>query len=101
MIDLEPRWIELVKTILERRVPGCEVRAFGSRVSGGAKKHSDLDLAIVGAVKLDLGTLARLREDFAESDLPMRVDVLDWHGISDEFRAVIGRRYEVLSKPAG
>jgi hypothetical protein len=26
----------------------------------------------------------------------MRVDVLDWYGISEEFRGVIEERYEVL-----
>jgi hypothetical protein len=26
----------------------------------------------------------------------MTVDVIDWHAISDEFRAAIGRKYEIL-----
>ena len=38
----------------------------------------------VGEGPLDWRTLGRLKEAFEESDLPMRVDVLDWHAISDE-----------------
>ena len=98
MIDLSPDHLETVRRILAEQAPGCEVRAFGSRVTRSAKEYSDLDLAVVGAASLDWGTLGRLKEAFEESDLPMRVDVLDWHGISQSFREVIGRDYEVVQK---
>ena len=42
--------------------------------------------------------LRRLKEAFEESDLPFRVDVLDWHAISDRFHKVIEKKYEVLQK---
>ena len=84
MIDLNPNHLEAVKAILAEHVPGCEVRAFGSRVTWTAKDYSDLDLVIVGAGPLDRKILGRLKEAFEESDLPIRVDVLDWHTISQE-----------------
>ena len=34
-------------------------------------------------------TLGKLRDAFEESRLPFRVDVLDWHDISDNFREII------------
>ncbi|MBF0621731.1 MAG: restriction endonuclease subunit S [Magnetococcales bacterium] len=40
----------------------------------------------------------RLEEAFAESDLPIRVDLLDWWGVSDSFRAVIEKGFEILQK---
>ncbi|MCD6310901.1 MAG: hypothetical protein J7M11_00360 [Elusimicrobia bacterium] len=39
-----------------------------------------------------------LKEDFEESDLPFRVDVLDWNRISDEFKKVISKQYEIIQK---
>ena len=33
---------------------------------------------------------------FEESDIPIRVDVLDWHMISPEFQSVINKGYEVI-----
>ena len=45
---------------------------------------------------MDWRTLDRLKEAFEESDLPMRVDVLDWHAISDSFRKVVERDYVIL-----
>jgi type I restriction enzyme S subunit len=96
MIDLSPSQLDTVKQTLARHVPGCEVRAFGSRVKWTAKSYSDLDLAIVGTAKLKPGQLADLSEAFAESDLPFRVDLLDWHAISESFRKVIEEKFEVV-----
>ena len=67
---------------------------------GLAKDYSDLDLAIVGGGPLDWRTLSRLKEAFEESDLPMRVDVLDWHSISESFRDVIEQGYVVVQERA-
>lgn len=89
MIDLPSSQLETVKRILTKHVPGCEVRVFGSRVRGNAKPWSDLDVAIVAESMLDKQTLYALQEAFDESDLPIRIDVLDWHAISPEFQAVI------------
>ena len=100
MIDLNPHHLGTVRRILAAHVPACEVRAFGSRATWTAKDYSDLDLAIVGAETLDWGALGRLKEAFEESDLPMRVDVHDWHTISTRFRGVIERDYVVLQRGA-
>lgn len=96
MIDLSPLYLEIIKRILKEYVPGCDVRVFGSRVNGTAKKHSDLDLAVVDKEKIPTRKMNALREAFEDSDLPIRVDVLDWHAISADFRAIIEKRFEVL-----
>ena len=98
MIDLRPDHLDTVQRILAEHVPECEVRAFGSRAAWTAKDYSDLDLAVVGAGPLDWRNLGRLKEAFEESDLPIRVDVLDWQGISESFQEVIARDYAVLQK---
>ena len=89
MIDLNPAHLAIVERILADHVPGCEVRAFGSHATWSAKDYSDLDLAVVGEGPLPRGALARLKEAFEESRLPMRVDVVDWHAIADGFREAI------------
>ncbi len=98
MIDLAPRHLEIVRNILRRHVPGREVRAFGSRVNGTARRHSDLDLAVMGQRVLEPDTLRLLQEAFEESELPLRVDVLDWHDISESFRRVIEKEYEMVQE---
>ena len=85
-IDLAPEYWATVERILAAHVPRCEVRAFGSRATWTAWEYSDLDLAIIGNDKVELTVLGDLREAFEESDLPISVDVVDWHAISDSFR---------------
>jgi len=42
-----------------------------------------------------------LREAFAESNLPFRVEILDYNAISKEFQAVIDKQYEVVQQKPG
>ena len=96
MIEIKPAQLEEVKQILERHVPGSEVRAFGSRVTGRVKPWSDLDLAVVGAQPMGWENVELLKEAFQESTLPFRVDVLDWHETSPSFQAIIAEQYAVI-----
>lgn len=97
MIHMEPRHLEIVRRILETLAPEYEVRAFGSRVSGrNLKPFSDLDLVVMTDLPLPANRMAALTDAFSESNLPMKVDVVDWATTSDEFRRIIEREYEVV-----
>ena len=95
-MDLKPHQVEQVRNILQQHVPKAKVYAFGSRVKLTAKAHSDLDLVVVAETEIPLGRMHLLEEAFAESDLPFRVDVLDWHAISAEFREQIATCRELM-----
>ena len=84
---MSPQELALVHEILASWLPHCEVRMFGSRARGNPKTYSDLDLVIMGETPTPLATLGQLQEAFASSDLPWRVDVVDWASTSPEFRA--------------
>ncbi|HNW83402.1 MAG TPA: nucleotidyltransferase domain-containing protein [bacterium] len=96
MIDLSQKHLEIIKEILKKHVPDCEVRVFGSRVKGAAKSYSDLDIAIAGKEKIPRKKIHEIKEAFEESSLPIRVDVVDFNSISKEFQEVICQKYEVL-----
>lgn len=98
MIDLRPDHLALVKEILSTHLAGIEVRAFGSRVSGKAKIHSDLDLVIIGEAAIDQKTMIHLAMAFEESDLPFRVDVVDGQTTSEAFRKIIAVHWEVVQE---
>lgn len=65
-------------------------------MKGNAKTYSDLDLAIIGESPLSLETLANLTEAFSESDLPWKVDIVDWAVTNDAFKQVILQCFEVI-----
>ena len=91
LIDIRPDHWEIVQRILQEHVPNLEVWAFGSRAKWNAKAFSDLDLAIITDEPLPIDTSAALNEAFSESDLPWKVDVVDWASVGDGFKQVIER----------
>lgn len=91
-LDLPAEHLELLRRILTQHVPDAKVMAFGSRVQGRAKPHSDIDLAIIRQQPIDWRTLARLKEAFEESDLPICVDLVDWQNSTAAFKQAVEAR---------
>lgn len=89
MLDLAPEHLQVVRTLLAEHLPGCRALAFGSRVKGSARRFSDLDIAVEGNAPIPWSTLGMLREALSESDLPIRVDVVDLSAASPAFRAMV------------
>ena len=88
-IDLSAQQLAEVRTILSELIPGMTVWAFGSRVTGTAREYSDLDLALMTTEPLPLSVKADLVACFSESNLPFKVDLVDWACTSDNFRNII------------
>jgi type I restriction enzyme S subunit len=99
-VDVAPEHLAAVREILARHVRERDVWVFGSRVTGKAWEFSDLDLAVIGDQPLSLAIRGELAEDFSESDLPFRVDVVDWATASPSFRSLIEARKIVIQRGA-
>ena len=97
-IDVRPEHWQIVRRILRRHVPGHAVWAFGSRATGTAKPYSDLDLAIVSDRPLPLSVRAALAEAFLQSDLPWKVDIVDWATTGESFRRLIAAQKVVVQR---
>lgn len=70
---------------------------FGSRVSGTASERSDIDVGIEGPTPIPLEVLSKIRE--AVDDLPIlyKIDVIDFHRVSNDFREVALQHVEPLT----
>ncbi|MGA1286958.1 MAG: nucleotidyltransferase family protein [Rubrivivax sp.] len=95
-LDVRPDHLEIVRRILASHAPGLEVWAFGSRVDGRAGKHSDLDLCLHTSRPLSFTAMGLMEEAFSDSDLPYKVDLVDWSTISPEFREIVTRHKIVV-----
>lgn len=73
-----------------------QIFIFGSRVTGKAKKFSDFDVGIFGKKPVSWSALALIEEALEESDLPYRVDVVDFSLVSSDFRKVALSRIKNL-----
>ncbi len=96
MINLSEKHLHIVQSILSRYIPGAEVWVFGSRITQCFKPYSDLDIVIRQCEGINQKQLFLLMDAFEESDLPIKVDVLDWESVDVGFQKVILRNYEVL-----
>jgi len=100
-IDLSADHHRLVLQILRTNLPpAAKFWVFGSRVTGRARRYSDLDLAIDAGRPMSLDEAASLAEAFSESDLAFRVDVVDWRAIDDRFRRIIAKERVPLKEIA-
>src|SRR6185312_7380509 len=95
-IDITPEDLATVRSILMQFVPGYEVWAFGSRVTGKARRYSDLDLAIITQQPLAFDTYAALKAAFSESSLPFKVDIVDWMAADESFQKLIQQQHVII-----
>ncbi len=98
MIDLKKELLDKVKQILNDNVPQYKALMFGSRIYGTARKFSDIDIALIGPEKIEWREIENLKDVFAESDLPMIVDIVDFNSVSKSFKMIINKNYEVIKK---
>ncbi len=97
-LDLPRRYRDQIEALLREHVPGVEVWAYGSRVSGRSHEGSDLDLVLRGPdlKRIPSGQLADLIEALEQSNVPIIVQIHDWARLPESFHREIEREYVVL-----
>jgi len=88
MINLAPEYIEFIKKIVNENLKHYKLYMFGSRVTGRAKKYSDVDIAILSD-ELTSDIKAKIEFEFENSTLPYEVDVIDLNSITERFKNLI------------
>lgn len=81
---------------IELHLPTATVWAFGSRVAWSHHPSSDLDLAIHCDKETAKKALPKLCDIFTESDLPFKVQLLDFDRLPENMRENIKQKYVVL-----
>ena len=97
-LDLPERHCQILASLLRKHLPGVEVWAGGSRVSGASRPASDLDM-VVFAKPEQAQQVSDLREAFEERNLPFRVDLSVWDDLPEDRRAQFEREHFVLTAP--
>lgn len=97
-LDLRPQHLALLRELLQQHLPQAEVWAYGSRVNGDGHDASDLDLVVrqPGNLKRETPEVGGVQEAFAESNLPIRVELVDWARIPASFQREIEQAYVVV-----
>ena len=98
-IDITAEQRKTVLALLEKHLPNTTTWVYGSRAKWTARPQSDLDM-VVFATREQSSQVFALREAFAESNLPFRVDLFVWDDVPERFRKRIKQDYVVFSDNA-
>jgi len=96
-VNIQPRDQEILYSLLSQYLPNTTVWAYGSRTTGNALPWSDLDLVVFTEANQKC-QLSLLKETLEESNLPFRIDLLEWDWLPDDFKANIKASHAVLLK---
>lgn len=70
------------------RPSGYKLFIFGSRARGTNRKFSDIDLGVEGKNRLSNEEYLTLTAFLEDSDLPYKVDVIDFSTVTSQFRKI-------------
>ncbi len=97
-LHLSERHRAKLEALLRRHLPGVEVWAYGSRVTGKSHDGSDLHLVLRGPdlESIDPSRLADFEEAVSMSTIPFLVEARDWSHIPEHFRDEILWNYVAI-----
>ncbi len=85
MNHINPSYQKTLVDIIAKRLPSCTIYLYGSRARLQHKEGADVDLALDNKKPIDFSALANIRFDIEESTIPLMVDIVDIHNISQDF----------------
>ncbi len=97
MIDLSPEVRDAVLAILHRHLGSQRIFLVGSRARGTAKRFADIDILLMNEEALSPEERAKVRYDLEESDIPYKVDLLEWAELSPSFRLRLQKEAQPLN----
>ena len=93
MIDIKEKYLNIIKEILKKY--SYTFYVYGSRAKKKARKNSDLDLCY--KEKIPRKVLFDIKEQFEESDLPFKVDIVSWEDMNPTFQKLIEKDLTLMS----
>lgn len=65
-----------------------EAVIFGSRVQNTNRPFSDVDICLKSNQSISLSIVSLIREELENSNIPYKIDIVDYRLLSDEFKQV-------------
>lgn len=77
--------------ILKKYLPHTKIYLFGSRAKGTYNPGSDIDIALDNNSPIDWSILGAIKEEIADSNILLFIDIVDMNDVSDEIKKQIIR----------
>jgi predicted nucleotidyltransferase len=76
--------------------PDDQIFLFGSRTTSTHHPFSDIDIGITSKQAISFQLMAKITGALEESDLPVRIDVIDFSKVSDAFKTIAQKSMQPL-----
>ena len=94
---LDTEQLETVQRILNLHFEGVEVWAYGPRVNGtDCPPDMDLELVVISEKPISFDDMTAVEKAFVESELPFRVDIIDWAKLPESLQKQIKKDHDVV-----
>ncbi len=99
MTDLEVH--DLVKVIVGRylKLKNTYIFLFGSRADGTSGPVSDYDIGLYTGQNIPPHLLGQIRADLEDSDIPVKVDLVDFSTVKDAFKKISLQQIKIWNQP--
>ncbi|MFH1408237.1 MAG: nucleotidyltransferase domain-containing protein [Patescibacteria group bacterium] len=97
-MDVKEAGKEIKGIVLKHLGPEFKVFLFGSRASANARKWSDFDVGIEGKKPVDFKVLGLINEELENTNIPYKVDVVDFSRVSTSFKKTALERSKIWKK---
>jgi predicted nucleotidyltransferase len=77
--------------LISALIPQAKIYLYGSRARGTNKQWSDIDIALDCGEAIARLSIGEIRDIMVASNIPYKVDVVDFYTISPEMRKAIER----------
>ncbi len=84
----DSKTLSAIQKIIRNYLPdkNFQIFLFGSRASGFARRFSDFDIGITGKTRVPPTKLELIQSDLEDSDIPYKVEVVDFAGVDESFK---------------
>ncbi len=98
---IENDHLETVQRLLSLHFEGMEVWAHGARVTGvDLTPETELELVAISEDPLSFEVMTAVEKAFVDSDLPFRVDIMDWAKLPESLQKQIKKEHVVVQAAA-
>jgi len=78
-----------ILAVLTALMPGVTIYLFGSRARGTHSPRSDIDIALQSTEQLSRHAIAEIVRMLQASDIPYKIEIVDFNRVSDDMRTSI------------
>lgn len=100
MLDLDAKYVAILRQIFATHIPFATVWVYGSRIKGSSHAGSDIDLVVLPSENITPNQFLATRAALTESNVPILIDLLEWESIPDNFKVEIESKHEVFYDPS-